>query len=265
MSEPIDNKSFVLPSIEYDVVDHCNLNCKGCGHLSPINQPYFASVESFRNDLLQLRKNNIGVERVRFLGGEPLLHPEISEFVKAAREVFSDSSVEIITNGILLPKMDDLFWTDCNENRAQIFITKYPLNFDYNQAVALSQRHGVEISLSETNNYFKKVLNKDKKYDSRENFFLCQSMYRCAYLRDGKLFVCAGGYLLPLINQHFQTEFPVGSSDFFDIYKDNFAVEQLIGFFNTYKEHCGWCQLPHEEGSYQWTSSNKNKDEWIID
>ena len=35
-----------------DIVDHCNLNCKGCGHFSPLASESFLDIETFENDFM---------------------------------------------------------------------------------------------------------------------------------------------------------------------------------------------------------------------
>lgn len=46
-----------LPYLEFHVADHCNLNCKGCVHFSPlVPREKFADYETVRQDLLQLKK-----------------------------------------------------------------------------------------------------------------------------------------------------------------------------------------------------------------
>lgn len=37
-----------------DIVVHCNLNCKGCGHFSPLASESFLDLETFENDLRRL-------------------------------------------------------------------------------------------------------------------------------------------------------------------------------------------------------------------
>ena len=37
-----------------DIVDHCNLNCKGCGHFSPLAPKSFLDIETFETDLRRL-------------------------------------------------------------------------------------------------------------------------------------------------------------------------------------------------------------------
>lgn len=39
-----------------DIVDHCNLNCKGCGHFSPLAPKSFLDIETFENDLRRLNE-----------------------------------------------------------------------------------------------------------------------------------------------------------------------------------------------------------------
>ena len=65
-----------------DIVSHCNLNCKGCGHFSPLSKENFISLESLRNDCKRLSELSNGkVERIDIMGGEPLLHSDIIEIL----------------------------------------------------------------------------------------------------------------------------------------------------------------------------------------
>ena len=62
--------------LEHHIVDHCNLNCGGCSHFSPLADPWFEDFDTFKKDFLQLydiTHGNVGV--IRLMGGEPLLHP----------------------------------------------------------------------------------------------------------------------------------------------------------------------------------------------
>ena len=48
----------VFGRIQYPVVDHCNLNCRGCGSFANIAEPSFVSCEEFQNDILAMRRKN---------------------------------------------------------------------------------------------------------------------------------------------------------------------------------------------------------------
>lgn len=260
-----NSKSEILtiPSIEYDIVDQCNLNCKGCGHLSPINNDYFADEKSFEKDLLRIKELGINVEKFRLLGGEPLLHPKINEFIIITRKVFENSFIEVVTNGILLFGMQESFWKLCKTLKINIYVSKYPINIDYQKIADLSLVKDVNIGFSNTTYFFHKVLSSSKIYDSEENFNLCQSKNKCVYLRDGKLYVCAGGYLLNSVNHHFNTNIPLSEYDYLNIYTYKLEQTDIISFLNTHKQYCGWCHLPHEKGNIKWDLSKKTRDEWI--
>ena len=41
-----------------DIVDHCNLNCKCCGHFSPLAPKGFLDINTFERDLKRLHELN---------------------------------------------------------------------------------------------------------------------------------------------------------------------------------------------------------------
>lgn len=50
-------------------------------------------------------------DHVTIIGGEPLIHPRIYDILKEARRIFDHATIEIYTNGFLLPKRPDLLKT----------------------------------------------------------------------------------------------------------------------------------------------------------
>ena len=40
----------MIESLEYHIVDHCNLNCAGCSHFSPLAEHWFVDPEAFERD-----------------------------------------------------------------------------------------------------------------------------------------------------------------------------------------------------------------------
>ena len=103
------NGKVLTHNLEYSVSYHCNLRCAGCSHLSPFSQKKFPSLESFCDDIRKLSEG-LHASEMRLLGGEPLLNPEISTYIKEAKESGIANAVSITTNGLLLHKMDDDFW-----------------------------------------------------------------------------------------------------------------------------------------------------------
>ncbi|MDQ1353409.1 MAG: hypothetical protein QG657_3715 [Acidobacteriota bacterium] len=107
--------------IEINVVYHCNLSCRACAHFSPISPKYYLDPNELYQQLSILAKC-FRVRYVELLGGEPLLHPQLIEIARAVRESGVTRYIRIITNGLLLEKMKDIFWKEVDE----IHISEYP-------------------------------------------------------------------------------------------------------------------------------------------
>ena len=118
---PIEDYFF---SFEYHVVDHCNLNCAGCAHAAPLADVVFRTPEAFEHDCRLLSKF-ITHAGIQILGGEPLLHPQLLDFCKIADKYFE--RVEVITNGILLPKLSRSFIDDFNNSGFTMRLSDYPI------------------------------------------------------------------------------------------------------------------------------------------
>ena len=145
-------------SIDIGIVSHCNLNCKGCNHFSPIIPEEFISLEEFESDIRRLAVLlSPKIRKIGLLGGEPLLHPQIAEFVRLSREVFPKQEIEILTNGLLLDKQSEAFWRNCRECNVSIEITRYPINFDYKK-IMRDKKSGVDIRFYGRSRYVEKTL-----------------------------------------------------------------------------------------------------------
>jgi cytosylglucuronate decarboxylase len=80
------------------ILEACNADCFMCAYASS-RDGYRFTLQEFE-DLLP-KAQAVGVSFVRFTGGEPLLHREIIELVRAGRG--AGMGMSIITNGALLP------------------------------------------------------------------------------------------------------------------------------------------------------------------
>ena len=105
-----------LPYLEFHLTDHCNLNCAGCTHYCPIAGEGFLSMTTFLKDMTRLSEIFTDIARIRIMGGEPLLHPSVALFAGETRRFFPESSISIVTNGILLLSMGADFYGALLEN-----------------------------------------------------------------------------------------------------------------------------------------------------
>ena len=74
----------------------CNLSCTYCNEFDKVSEPVLLEEMKRRIDLLA----KLGTGIVTISGGEPLLHPELDEILRAIRS--HDMIATIITNGYLL-------------------------------------------------------------------------------------------------------------------------------------------------------------------
>ena len=99
----IDIKSFIkqiknivfirwaLQYIEVHLVDHCNLICDNCTYYSPYTPNKFADFSQFQKDFTRLSEICMYIRQIKILGGEPLLNPDIAQFLHCARSLFPDA------------------------------------------------------------------------------------------------------------------------------------------------------------------------------
>jgi len=119
-------------SVDFDITSCCNYKCKCCSHCAPYSKPYFISIESFRNDLIQTVKFFEGKLRtVNILGGEPLLHPVIDEIIRIAHSICANQNIQIGlgTNATLIRSKGELFIKLCMDNNVIIQCSMYRTNF----------------------------------------------------------------------------------------------------------------------------------------
>jgi MoaA/NifB/PqqE/SkfB family radical SAM enzyme len=84
-------RSQKLKILNFDVflTDHCNLDCAGCGAYSPLAKEAYYDKEIFKSDCARIAQLTFGkINFIQFAGGEPLLHPDITDFFDIARSYF---------------------------------------------------------------------------------------------------------------------------------------------------------------------------------
>ena len=127
----------MIESLEYHIVDHCNLNCAGCSHFSPLAEPWFVKLEDFEKEWKEVADCGLKIKRIRILGGEPLLHPELGHMLEYVRGLFPDSDVNVVTNGILLKQKKEELLPIFIKNDISLTTSCYPgLNLNYRELLS---------------------------------------------------------------------------------------------------------------------------------
>jgi hypothetical protein len=253
-----------LPYLETHLTDHCNLNCKGCSHFSPIADEWFADATQHKNDMTQLSRLFSNIETIRLMGGEPLLRPNIEPFLFLTRASFPEANIRIVTNGILLGSMSESFWYACKTNNIRIEVTLYPPMVNrLEELTAISKVKKVEIWLHKKAS-FTKFINLAGDSDIKEGFQKCRRLMACPILKQGKIYYCFLLAGVGTFNKHFQTELP--NCGFIDIYTPNLTGDEVIRLLEVPSQICayctgGWTLLPTQP----WAQSERTIEEWAVD
>jgi organic radical activating enzyme len=203
------------PYMEYNMTEHCNIRCKYCGQFAPYNPVKYADLDGFKKDLYALSKV-YHVIRFRFVGGEPLLHKQLLDFVKAVRQSGIADRVVVCTNGKILDKMDDEFYRAIDE----LDISWYPVSGDDDTINLAKQKCEIfniqfmrtDIGRFQLNRTDIKI--EDEKLIQRI-FNTCKiaHTYHCHTFYDGFYYKCSK----PLFCKNYYDKIDIDTADFKEI------------------------------------------------
>ncbi len=249
------NRSYI-PYIETHLCDHCNLNCKGCGHYSPLVKEKFTDIKQFERDIKELSKK-VSIRQIRLMGGEPLLHPDLNKFIEITRKYFPITDIRIVTNGILLPQMPQAFWDILKKNKIIIDLSKYPPCKDkFNEYLELIKKQKIEIGSINDGEIFYNQRNSRGDSDIVSTFNKCGSK-NCVNLWNSKLYTCPACYI-EYFNNYFDNENKELPQSF-DIYK--LSGKELVQSVGKPISFCKYCNTESPR-SFKWQKSQKEKTEW---
>lgn len=250
------------------LVEHCNLNCRGCYHFSSLAEEEYLDFKEYSRDIKQLSTLFHGeMEEILLLGGEPLLHPDLSEFMIETRTYFPKGTIKILSNGILLPNLSDSFWEALRTTGTELWLTKYPISFDYQGIERLAEEKGCQIyyfnqepvrtlghqplDISGTRNYI-------------DNFEICYRANECIFLEHGKLYPCLISATSRHFSKYYNVNLEIDEKDSIDIYKVNSGEELLMGLTKP-TPFCRYCNRDDVQifGRIPWSQSKREMSEWV--
>lgn len=200
MAFRISNRMIYSDDLEIDVVDHCNLACRSCSHLSPLAPKAFASVEDLQRDLSTLA-TAFHARRFKLLGGEPLLHPQLAEMAQVVRSSGIADKTVLMTNGVLLNRTSARLWEliDCVE------IYSYPSRVlsaaDVHKLRELGCKSHTEVTIQPTTIFRESYSELPFKDESlvRRIYTTCEMAHKwgCYAIRNGYFYKCPLAHALP--------------------------------------------------------------------
>ena len=262
-----------LIQLSYDLTEHCNLNCAGCDHFSPIADRIFTDVNEFERDMVRLSELFNGMARyIHLVGGEPLLHPDIVQFMRIARKHFPSGCIKIITNGVLLNEMSDAFWDSLAELNVSVEVTPYPIKLNRNAISEKAKSHracvewfcrnGTEIADDcDSKMMMHMPLNINGDGDPVSNWLECYHANSCICVKHGKIYPCTICPNIEHFNKKFDTKLLITENDYLDIYSD-ITSEDIMAFLARPISFCRYCDVKNRKWTEGWTQSAGSITEW---
>lgn len=251
-----------LDYLEYKLCDHCNLRCKGCSHFSNIvDEPVFRDFNKFIRDIKQLKKHINHIYKIRILGGEPFLHPQMYEFLEVFREIYPHSDIRVCTNGTMLSKLSNNDFEMLRKNQIGVDISVYPqfIN-DIGQIETRFMKEGIFLNI-EAHNFFYPVLLEVK------NTAPCVELCDCndTNLYDGKLAPCPLMLTIDYFNNKFNKSYP-NNNHLIDIYDDKLTGKNILMELKKTRPLCSFCANYRKDiPGFKWQRDmgKFDSDDWI--
>lgn len=251
---------------EIHVTNHCNLNCKGCSHFSPLVNNSFLENAKYRNELKSIRPSiRSYFTEIRLMGGEPLLHDRLIDVIQATREAFEKASIVVVTNGICIPCMNDAFWDCCLSNDVSMGITAYPINLDYSMLERIVVDHRVNCIMygdrCGIKKFQKRPLSILGQEDGNKNYFNCifTKTWSCMQIVGTRLYYCPTCAYIGFFSDYFGLN--VRCDEYLDLAKID-KEEEIVLFLSTVKRFCRYCNLAKIE-NVDWGRSERKIEEWV--
>lgn len=251
----------LMRSLETNIVDGCNLNCRGCSHFSNLfDRDAKIPFDTFCKDLKQISEHVI-LRQLDMLGGEPILNDRIIEYFDFARKIFPDSEIKLITNGLLIPQQSTNFFRSCIDNNIHIIITVYkPTLALMDKISGKLEKNEVSYSFRWTKEKFGKNIDLTGSADKDKAVKSCRES-KCHFLREGKIFKCPFEALGNKLFEHYGV--PIKFQGGIDIYDKNLDWNKMLN--DLYYNSIDSCKYCGEEEKMEWSATNApTLDDWVV-
>lgn len=232
----------IMPHIELHISDKCNLNCKGCSHFSPLYNDINAVFEKKMDDIKALKLLFDNIFRIDILGGEPLLNPELKRYVVALREELPETFIQIYTNGLLIPKLEEDVLKAISDNNIGISISEYrPTHNMIDTIKRKLEEFNIRYHIAEYDD--KQIFNTPISTSSNSKYpRLCISD-GCITISDGKISRCPTLMYIEKFNEYFNQNLPTEGIHMISEYTDGHKLLEDMKKWIPLCNHCIKCDM----------------------
>ena len=259
----LDTDKAYVAVINTNIIDACNLNCKGCTHFASLfKQNEIYPFENFRRDVRRFSEV-ADVISFALLGGEPLLLKNLDKYIRITRKYFPKTNLRVLTNGLLIPKMSQAVIEALVETKAVVSVSVYPPTLkmiDKIKTVLDSNKIFCDICSPIQQFGVFLTLHGDNKPEQARKY--CAGNDICRFMRDGKIYKCPPDALNYRLTERFGLKnLPPATG--VDLYASNFS--SLIQMLDGNVEMCHWCSEQPTRWIPWQTASKPKLEDWLAD
>ena len=235
--------------MDFNITTRCSLNCKDCCHAMPLyknSTHVLYNIDTFKEDVNLLLNAVDIIYDFEFLGGEPMLVPDLYKMIQYAATKNQIKNMTMYTNGTIIPS-EELLLAMSNVNNFLLCIS----NYSSNSALTSILKHEEIISLCKKYKIRYHLFPKDKKWIKTDRLYKHnrnQEELLCAWKKcwqrdnlvfcDGKLYACQKALA---IEKNLGAKFL--EYETVDFRSDKKARKSLKKFFSLpYISACDYCQ-----------------------
>lgn len=205
----LDGGKVRVEAFELHVTEHCNLRCAHCCNTSPYLPEKTLSPEQIGRTL-QTMASVLHADVFKIMGGEPLLHPQITEVLRVVKASGIGDVLRLFTNGLLLSKMDDDFWRALDHLTVSSYASA-PVK-PAHLALFEEKARAFDVVLNvKPVDAFSQVMHdvrRENPQDVQKTWDACWLRHRCLVARDGRFYICTRAAYLEDLHKHVELSQP---------------------------------------------------------
>jgi len=238
-----------LFSLSVHVSASCNLNCAHCSSMCGLQTIHKKiDLNTTFKSIQRLNRLFNSIINIQIIGGEPLLCPELLDFLHAVRNCYPLSKIEIITNGTLLLQRETEFYERISQDNISISISYYPvLSNSIDEINNLLKSKKIDYSISNKIMHFYKFYNLSGDSDPLSTYYNCQSIQYCKNgltLLEDYLYPCVAPIALERAGLILSSQYGINLTS-------NVTKNDIIQLLCTPMNICSFCHMDYQERWHQ--------------
>ena len=268
------NQLPILPFLEILIIRTCNLSCQGCTTFSDLKYSGYTTWDQGKNWLEPWTKR-LEIQAIGVMGGEPLINPQITDWLIGMRQILPSAQIRFVTNGLLLERnwhivelLQDLGNTvlkisqHVDDDRIDSVVEKIFSAWDWEPVEEFGikrwgRKHNLRFQIAKPTQFLKTFRGEYHNMQPHNNnpaeaFDFCVQQ-RCPLLYNGRIYKCGTVGLTPELLQRYDYPNYDLWNPYIDAGLDNNCSEQdLNKFINNFgKPHqlCRQCPTNQDHSS----------------